>query len=328
MNTFRPHGFGVLFVLALSIGCTPDGAANTQQPPSRPSRSLDSVSVSGGTLHYRTAGRGEAVVLLSGGPGLASDFLEPVFEHVAARRRAVLIDQRGTGRSAGFVDSTRFTLSHAVDDIEAVRRRLGVEHIALFGHSWGGALAMAYAARYPEHVSGLLLVGTGSLRPEASNADISRRLRDRLTRADMDSIRVLAALASSPAHHDSALRVIRLLNWKAYEYDPANAAVLAPLLTPQSFNDRTARLMNADLVRHGPSFAAQLEASQLAREIPTLIAYGEVDQIGLVTRAEIQSVFPHAQVQVIPRSGHHPWIESPSLFYRVTDDFLGGIDAR
>jgi proline iminopeptidase len=323
--------FGASLALILGIACARDGTASTQQvrqPPPRASRSFDSVSVAGGTLHYRSAGSGDAVVLLSGGPGIASSFLEPVFDHVATRHRAVLIDQRGTGRSTGFVDSTTFILANAVDDIDAVRRQLGVEHIVLLGHSWGGALAMAYAAKYPNRVAGLVLVGAGSLRPKASSTEISRRLRARLTPADVDSIRSLAALVPNPAQRDSALRAIRLLNWKAYEYDPANVAALAPLLVPQSFNDRTARLMNADLVRHGPAFAARLESSRLARELPTLIAYGEVDPIGLVTRAEIQAAFPRAQVQVIPRSGHHPWNENAMVFYRAVDDFLGSIDER
>ena len=325
MNIAGRIGFVALLVLVPSIGCAPDGPANTQQPTPRADRSFDSVSVSGGTLHYRTAGSGVAVVLLSGGPGMASSFLAPVFAHVAVRHRAILIDQRGTGRSAGLADSTTFTLANAVEDVEAVRRRLGVEHMVLLGHSWGGALAMAYAARYPERVTALVLVGAGSLRPEATNAEISRRLRARLTTADLDSIRALATVVPDPARRDSALRAIRLLNWKAYEYDPGNIAALDSLLTPESCNDRTARLMNADLVRHGPAFAEQLESSRLAREIPTLITYGEVDQIGLVTRGEIRGAFPRARVQVIPQSGHHPWNENPSAFYRAVDGFLDSI---
>jgi len=328
VNIARRIGFGALLVLLPSIGCAADGPANTQQRTPRADRSFDSVSVSGGTLHYRTAGSGVAVVLLSGGPGMASSFLAPVFAHVAIRHRAILIDQRGTGRSVGFTDSTTFTLANAAEDIEAVRHQLDVEHIVLLGHSWGGALAMAYAARYPERVAGLVLVGAGSLRPEAGSAEISRRLRDRLTPADLDSIRALAALVPDPARHDSALRAIRLLNWKAYEYDPANVAALDSLLTPDSFNDRTARLMNADLVRHGPAFAELLESNPLVRQIPTSVIYGEADQIGLVTRAEIRSAFPRARVQVIPQSGHHPWNENPSAFYRAVDGFLDSIQGH
>src|SRR3954471_18764697 len=59
----------------------------------------DSLALPEVTLHYQTMGRGQPVLLLSGGPGTESAYLEPVFTHVARRAQAILLDQRGTGRS-------------------------------------------------------------------------------------------------------------------------------------------------------------------------------------------------------------------------------------
>lgn len=318
----------ILASLAVVLPACERGKSAEGQQGVRPASHIGgvegSVQVAGGMLHFRSAGSGPAVVLLSGGPGAASSFLEPVYDHVATQHRAVLVDQRGTGRSSSFDDSTTFTLANAADDIEAVRRRLGVERIVLLGHSWGGALAMVYAARYPKRVAGLVLIGSASLRPQATSGEISRRLRTRLTQADVDSIRLLSALVSDPLHGDSALRAIRLLNWKAYEYDPANVRKLAVYLTPDSFNERTGRLMNADLTRAGPSVAAQLDTSRAAKAARVLIVYGEADAIGNVTSSILRHRFPRASVRVIPRSGHHPWNENPDAFYGAVDEFLAG----
>ncbi|MEO8564199.1 MAG: alpha/beta hydrolase, partial [bacterium] len=282
----------------------------------------DSVRVMGGTLQYSARGKGMPIVLLSGGPGYAGSFLEPVFAHLSERHRVVLPDQRGTGLSVAFDDATRFTVANAVEDIEALRRRLGVERIDLIGHSWGGMLAMVYASTYPEHTSGLTLIGSGGF-DAGADAIISERLRARLTKSDRDSMRVLSARLGNQSNQESALRAMRLLNWKAYQFDPANARKLSAYLTPNGFNGRTARWMTSDLERSRPRIATDLDRASIALgRLPVLIVYGEADVIGLATAPELRRRFPSAKEVVIKRSGHHPWIESPAALYQSIDLFL------
>ena len=293
-----------------------------------PKRSqYDSVLVTGGVVQYRTKGNGVAVVLLSGGPGYSGDFLAPIYEHLVERARPILLDQRGTGRSFEFNDSASFTLRNAVEDIEKVREQAGADRIVLLGHSWGGALAMAYAARYPSRIAGLVLVGSAGLSNiPTTNAQISERLRARLRKIDTDSIKMLSALVGNPARGDSALRRIRLLNWKAYMYDRANVRKLAARLTPESYNPQTARWMFRDLLLSGPAVAAVYDSAGPAMlRIPVMIVYGEVDPIGGTTAAELRARFPKAVMSVIPHSGHHPWVEAPKGFYHVLDTFLRGV---
>jgi proline iminopeptidase len=64
------------------------------------------------------------------------------------------LDQRGSGKSP---DASNYRLERVVQDFEEVRRALGVEKMCLIGHSFGGILITAYARRYPEHVSGLVM---------------------------------------------------------------------------------------------------------------------------------------------------------------------------
>jgi proline iminopeptidase len=71
--------------------------------------------------------------------------------------RMVYFDQRGAGRSQRAANG-EYSIALMVEDIEQLRQALAVPRIALIGQSFGGTLALEYAARYPEHVSGLVFV--------------------------------------------------------------------------------------------------------------------------------------------------------------------------
>jgi len=111
-------------------------------------------------IYYEECGnpRGKPCVILHGGPGGAVNptmrrFFDPT------KWRMTLFDQRGCGRSrpnASLDDNTTWSL---IEDIERLREHLGVEKWTVFGGSWGSTLALAYAIKHPERVSGLVLRG-------------------------------------------------------------------------------------------------------------------------------------------------------------------------
>lgn len=112
----------------------------------------------GHEVYYETVGTPGAVpaVFLHGGPGSGCqpghrELFDPDLFH------AVLIDQRGAGRSrpAGALEAN--TTEKLVGDMEAIRAALGFEKWLLVGGSWGATLALAYAQRHPHRVSGLVL---------------------------------------------------------------------------------------------------------------------------------------------------------------------------
>ncbi|HTJ92281.1 MAG TPA: alpha/beta fold hydrolase [Pararobbsia sp.] len=114
----------------------------------------------GHSIYWRSQGNpdGPAVVILHGGPGGATnprwaEFFDPAKWHV------VMFDQRGCGRSTPFGELRANGLPELVNDIETLRRLLGIERWAVFGGSWGTTLALAYGTRYPERCTGFLLRG-------------------------------------------------------------------------------------------------------------------------------------------------------------------------
>lgn len=108
---------------------------------------------------------GAPVLFVHGGPGGGADersrrFFDPDFY------RIVVFDQRGCGRSKPFAETNANTTWDLVDDMERIRRELGIERWALFGGSWGSTLSLAYAEKHPERVTALVLRGIFLGRPE------------------------------------------------------------------------------------------------------------------------------------------------------------------
>src|SRR5438477_4612270 len=99
--------------------------------------------------------------VVHGGPGGDHSSFKPVLAPLAERMQLVYFDHRGQGRSARG-DPAAYTLDENVEEMEALRRHLGLGPIVSIGTSYGGMVALAHAARYPAAVSHLVLVVTAS----------------------------------------------------------------------------------------------------------------------------------------------------------------------
>ena len=102
---------------------------------------------------------GIPVVVLHGGPGSGSQTGSALRLFDVARFKVVLIDQRGAGASRPHGNVRHNRTDKLIDDMEAVRRRLGVERWGVVGGSWGAALALAYAGMHPGRLTGVVVRG-------------------------------------------------------------------------------------------------------------------------------------------------------------------------
>ena len=102
--------------------------------------------------------QGKPVFVLHGGPGSGcSPYYRRFFN--PEKFLIVLHDQRGAGKSRPYAEIRENTTQHLVEDIERLRKHVGLGKIILFGGAWGTTLGLAYAETYPENVSGLVLRG-------------------------------------------------------------------------------------------------------------------------------------------------------------------------
>jgi proline iminopeptidase len=112
------------------------------------------------TLYVEQSGNPEGIPVLfvHGGPGGGCgkhdrSFFDPEKYHI------ILFDQRGSGRSTPHAELTNNTTHHLLEDMETIRRELGVDRWVLFGGSWGSTLSLLYAEQNPQVVLGLILRG-------------------------------------------------------------------------------------------------------------------------------------------------------------------------
>ncbi|MEC7984587.1 MAG: prolyl aminopeptidase [Myxococcota bacterium] len=112
------------------------------------------------SLYYEEVGlpNGAPILFIHGGPGggineYARCFFDPNFY------RAILFDQRGSGKSLPYASIQENTTQDLIADIERLRKFLNIEKWVIMGGSWGSTLALAYTIAHPERVRGIILRG-------------------------------------------------------------------------------------------------------------------------------------------------------------------------
>ena len=268
-------------------------------------------------LHYRSVGAGNPVIILSGGPGFNVDYMLPVVEAFPTFR-AILLEQRGTGRSrpATLVPQD-MTLSVAVDDLEALREHLQQQRLFLVGHSWGGMLAMAYAAAHPNRVERLILIDSGGATLEFVTW-FEDNIRARLRPEDVEAERYWNQAAKHGVSADKiALETARAVT-PAYFFDRAKGLTFAASMAEGSLHAAPSALLFADLMKN-----YDLRAGLRALNRPTLIIHGHQDPMGDKTAEDIHALIASSTLHYLHKCGHFPWIEQPEAFRRAISDFVG-----
>jgi len=148
------------------------------------------VDANGVMIYYKILGRGEPLMIVHGGPGASHDYFLPYLLPLARRHKLIFIDERGSGRSQKLEDPAGYTIANMAEDVESVRQALGLGKINLLGHSYGGALAQAYALKYQSNLSHLILGSTWSSTKAMNEVfvrmkqNMTNELRDRIAKLE------------------------------------------------------------------------------------------------------------------------------------------------
>ena len=280
----------------------------------------------GQRIHWEVCGnpQGKPALFLHGGPGSGCSVgSRRLFDPAAYR--IVLFDQRNCGRSLPSAadpatDLTHNTTHHLVDDIEHLRRHLGVERWVLFGGSWGVTLGLAYAQRHPERVAAAIFASVTMTRP----ADVHwlyhevgryfpqewQAFRACVPEAESDGDLVAAydRLLNGPT--DLATRESAAQAWCDWE-----AAVLSlepGYVYPKRFLEPAFRMTFARIVTHCFSHAAWLGPDELLHNahrlagIPAVLVHGRLDLGGPADVAwQLARAWPGAELHFVG-GGHAP----------------------
>jgi pimeloyl-ACP methyl ester carboxylesterase len=144
------------------------------------------------------------LILLHGGPGLSeTSFFRHFNSPLEKRFTVVYWDQRGAGKSFDpGIPTVSMTVEQFLSDldelVETLRRRLGAAKVTLFGHSWGSALGVLYAARHPDKVAAY--VGSGQIGdwPTADKASYAYALAEAKRIGNDEALEQLRAIGPPP----------------------------------------------------------------------------------------------------------------------------------
>jgi proline iminopeptidase len=278
----------------------------------------------GAALFYRMVGAGpDVLVMIHGGPGMDMGYMVPDFGPLAARHRLLFYDQRGSGRSEILRDDPAlYTMARHVADLEALRRRFGLERMTLVAHSFGPAIAASYAMAYPERVARLVFIGPVPPRQGDLWTRYGATIETRLSpdeRAELDKLEAAMIHGPDPVHA-----------CRAYWAIAVKPRVAGPELASRVTGDFCSA--GPEAIRSGMAVAGPhtLESlgqwdfrAGLARvTAPTLIIHGETDAIPMDLVEQWTAAMPNARLVKVPGASHFPYVEQPDLVWPVIESFL------
>jgi proline iminopeptidase len=268
-------------------------------------------------IGYETLGKaGTAlpVIAVNGGPGLSHVYMTQnnVWERIARNRLVVFYDQRGTGASKRVQPGASQSMDAQVADLEAVRQTLGLAKVALVGDSYGGLLAMAYAASHPEHVAKLVLSDS----PGPSWKSIVHLLPQVFPDIQEEGAKEEKSLGGDT---DAAARAGLRNHFRMIFYSPRKRDAYMSRMGDLGFEPAVGEAVSkatADL---------DLTAKLAGFQFPVLVINGRYDMnVAPLTAWQLAHAIPGAKVVFFEESGHLPSYEEPDKYVAVLEDFLKG----
>lgn len=250
--------------------------------------------------------------VLHGGPGESHGYFKPHLNDLTSTMQLIYIDNRGSGFSEAGPQYS-YSMENNVEDIEALRKHLGLEKVWVLGHSYGGMVAMKYALKYQQNVEGLLLITTSS----------SHRFMDK------------AKLFVERHGSDEQKKMMNVLlngEFKSIEHLEQYYEVMENLYTT---SDNKTHIVKESVWKLNRSFKALNEAfggflktyditNQLSNiKVPSLVIGGRYDWITQIEDSEeISKKLPNSKLVIMEESSHSVMEEETEKFNRVIIDFV------
>jgi proline-specific peptidase len=282
------------------------------------------VEVTGGKVWYRITGAGDGVplLLLHGGPGFTSEYLEPL-ESLGEARPVVFYDQLGCGRSDRPSDPSLWSVERFVAEVGQVREALRLEKVHILGQSWGSMLAVDYALTRPSGVTSLILASPPlSIRRWTEDArrlicelpgDTASVITSHEREGYLGCPEYQAAVAEYYRQH-----LCRMRPWPAAlerAFAGASQAVYETMWGPNEFTVT--------------GVLATYERAERLSEItlPTLFTCGRFDEATPGATAWYQGKVAGSRLRVFEDSAHLPHLEQAGAYAGAVQAFLRECEA-
>jgi proline iminopeptidase len=232
------------------------------------------------------------------------------WDRLAANRKVVFYDQRGNGRSSELKEGQSCLLADQIADLDALRARLGLEKMDLLGHSWGGYLVMAYAARHPERIAHLIILDSAA--PKIQDTAFLFKNIYPETVAREDGFAFAVELGDEAAISADLHEYMSMLF-----YSPAARDAMLARTGELSYHQKVNKSIWNDLQR----FDLNPELPKF--RFPTLVGTGRFDfNVAPSVAWAIHNAIPGSEFAVFEKSGHLPYCDESAAFASRVEGFL------
>ncbi len=256
--------------------------------------------VNGTDMFHLQVGEGLPCLVMHGGLGVDHSQFRGELDPLGDLLHLVYYDHRGNGCS-GRPPIETLTLAQLAADADALRAHLGLEKVAVLGHSYGGCIALQYALRYRRRVSHLILVGT------TAAWDYTDQIIAELQRRDpgADVLNAFLEVATDEAEfvHGQEL-VAATLGFHTFDPERVKRVFRSTVWSPAACARSRELMADCDVV------------SRLGEiDVPTLILDGRHDFFCPPSQAErMHRGIRGSEIVIFEQSGHYPFVEEAEAF--------------
>jgi proline iminopeptidase len=277
-------------------------------------------------LYYLIVGEGrDPLVLINGGPGLSHTELREL-RYLSKYATLIYYDQRGTGKSKK-ISPEHYTVEANVQDLENLRKGLGLGTISILGFAWGASIALMYALTFPSNVRKLILVGEYSSATDI--AKVFQSMRDNAPKHAQEIFEKyerLGLYSAGEKYPEEYLAAVQPT------YNPYTIGPLVPNYLMKVFDD-----LNWDVYRALWGEESEFKITGALRnydvrsrlkeiKVPVLMIYGANDLVPIEFAKRDAAQIPNSRLVVLEDAKHFCFIDQPKEFEKVVRDFLARKD--
>ncbi len=289
------------------------------------------VDAHGVLIYFKALGSGSPLVVVHGGPGASHDYFLPYLLPLARSHRLIFIDERGSGRSQRLEDSSLYTVEAMVEDVEDVRQALHLGRISLLGHSYGGVLAQAYALKYQQNLTHLVLNSTFPSTRQMN--EVLAREKAQMPPARLKRLNELeqAGLFGKGElwEHGRYTAEYETLAWGPgyfpFLYGARPDSTYDPATGNAPTNWELYRAMwgsHGEFVIDGNLSSVEYLDRLPAIKVSTLILVGDHDECDPSLSKEMHEKIANSRLVILPNSGHMNFVDQPEMWQKAVEGFL------
>ncbi len=281
------------------------------------------IKVTGGKLWYKIVGEGDKtpILVLHGGPGATSYYLRPL-RKLGKDRPVIFFDQLGCGRSTLKMDTSQMNIKFYVEEVEQVKKALGLNEFYVYGQSWGTVLGAEYYFAHPDGIKGIILSS-----PALSGKLWIRDSKILLSQLP-DSLQLIIKKHEKDKSFDSPeYQDALMIYYKKH---------IACKLPWSEDIDSTFKYLGEEVYVHinGPSeftFTGTLQYYDATKrlhniKIPSLFICGEFDEARPETTEYYASLVPNSKFVIIKNAAHMTMQDNPKQDIKEITDFINHIE--